>query len=121
MSGHSEIVRDYVELRNYLAQSHPQPNMEFEICFKIKSESLIAFSSQSKVGSEIAKVQPIFFQLYTPHYGVRFESYASDLIKYVNDNYKKNGAPKDPVGRILHLCQEHRKSLKLKSGYEPMS
>ncbi len=37
MSDHAQIVRNYVELRNYLAKSNPQPDMEFEIHFKIRN------------------------------------------------------------------------------------
>lgn len=119
MSAHSEIVRDYVELRNYLAQSHPQPNMEFEVHFEIRSGCLLAVSSLTQAGVEVAKVQPKFFQLFIPHYGLRFEKYSLDLIKYINENFAKVKTRKKPMRRIVLLALKHRKSLNLKRGYEP--
>lgn len=119
MSAHSEIVRDYVELRNYLAQSHPQPNMEFEIHFKIQSGSLLAFSSLTKASVEVAKIQPVFFRPFKPHYGVRFEVYSSDLIEYIIDNFQSTENSAEANKRIINLCHQHRKSLNLKKGYEP--
>ncbi len=72
MSEHSEIVHEYIKLRNFLAISHPHANMKFDIGFIIKEGSLLAFSSVSKSSIEIAKIQPEFFYLYIPHYGLRF-------------------------------------------------
>jgi len=47
MSEHSEIVHSYIELRNFLATSHPKPNMKFEVGFVINENSLLAFLSSA--------------------------------------------------------------------------
>lgn len=119
MSAHSEIVRDYIELRNFLAQSHPQANMKFEIHFKIQSGSLLAFSSISKASVELAKIQPGFYRLFIPHYEVRFEYYALSLVRYINKHFKMPANTLEAPGTILSLSYKHRKNLDLKNSYEP--
>lgn len=117
MSAHSEIVRSYIELRNYLAKSNPQPNMEFEIKFKIIKQSLMAFNTQSGAVVEVAKVRPNFPGVFVPHYGCMFERYSTDLIKYINENLLKES--KEPNGEIVSLASRHKSSLNLKKAYEP--
>jgi len=119
MSEHSQIVREYVELRNYLAQSNPEPNMPFEVHFKIIGNALVAFNTVTKTPVEMAKIQPQFFHLYSPHYGLRFEKYSFSLITFINTRLKK-----DEIAYIkrdiVSLAGQHRKSLGLKEKYEPL-
>lgn len=117
MSAHSEIVRSYIELRNYLAKSNPQANMEFEIHFKISNSALLAFSSQSKASVELAKVRPTYPGIFMPHYGCPFHEYATDLIQYVNKHLRKE--PTDTNTEILKLTVSHKSSLNLRRAYEP--
>lgn len=118
MSEHSEIVRSYIELRNYLAQSNPQPNMEFEVNFKIEGTSLFAFNTISKAKTELAKIQPNFFRLYSPPSGVRFEPYSFSLMSFLNKRINLNG-PTPVKDQIVSLAQIHKRSLALKKAYEP--
>lgn len=117
MSAHSEIVRSYIELRNYLAKSNPQANMEFEIHFKISNSALLAFSSQSKASVELAKVRPTYPGIFMPHYGCPFHEYATDLIQYVNKHLSKE--PTDTNMEIIKLTVSHKSSLNLRRAYEP--
>jgi hypothetical protein len=120
MSEHSEIVHSYIELRNFLASSHPRPNMPFEVGFVINEQSLLAFSSVSKSSIEVARIQPRFFLLYTPHSGLRFEAYSNSLIRFVNDGLEQTrNDPKTALERTIFFSLQHRKSLDLKTGYEP--
>ena len=120
MSEHSEIVHSYIELRNFLATSHPKPNMKFEIGFVINEQSLLAFSSVSKSSVEVAKIQPIYSHLYIPNYGLRFESYSLSLIEFINDSIVIDTEDvKANNESIVYLCLQHRKSLDLKIAYEP--
>ena len=118
MSGHPEIAREYVELRNFLAQSNPAPNMAFEVKFELVGSSLMAKNSVSGAFVEVAKLQPIYTQLFMPHYGVRFEIYSSSLIKFVNKALR-NELPEFRKGLLLGLTEKHRNSLGFKPGYEP--
>ncbi|WP_413612870.1 hypothetical protein [Bdellovibrio sp. HCB-110] len=118
MSEHSEVVRDYVELRNYLARSNPQPNMEFEINFKIENGSLLAFNTLSKAKVELARVRPHSVNLYLPYYGVMFEKYAVSLIRYVNSQQNMENSV-NAITEIIKLANHHKKSLGLREAYEP--
>jgi hypothetical protein len=120
MSDHSEIVHDYIELRNFLATSHPQANVKFDIGFIVIEGRLFAFSSVSKCRVEIARIQPEFFYLYTPSYGLRFEKYSDNLIKSINDELEKElERDKDAYEQIIFLSHQHKRTLDLKMGYEP--
>jgi len=120
MSEHSEIVHSYIELRNFLASSHPRPNMPFEVGFVINENSLLAFSSVSKSSIEVAQIQPKFFRLYTPFSGLRFEGYSFSLIKFVNTALEKSKVdPKTKNEMIIALSHQHRTGLDLKVAYEP--
>lgn len=118
MSAHSEIIRDYIELRNFLAQSHPQPNMNFEVAFEIRHGQLLAISSISHGSIEICRIQPHFWRLYIPHHGVRFETFSMALINFVNLR-SKNCEPKGIQKSILSLATQFKNNLDLKAGYEP--
>lgn len=120
MSEHSEVVRDYVELRNYLARSNPQPNMEFEINFKIENGSLLAFNTLTKAKVELARVRPRLFGIFLPHYGTMFEKYSASLIKYVNSHLDMENS-QDTTEDVIKLAHKHKKSLSLREAYEPNS
>lgn len=122
MSEHSEIVRDYIELRNFLAVSHPRPNMHFDVGFVIENKSLLAFSSASKSSIEVAKIQPQYFRLYLPHYDLRFGHYCESLTRFVNSHYKTpTENSKSSLERIIFFAHQHKRSLDLKVAYEPKS
>ncbi len=117
MSAHSEIVRSYIELRNYLAKSNPQPNMKFEVNFKVLNQSLMAFNTVTGASIEVAKIRPNFPGVFMPHYGCIFERYATDLIRYINMGLLKNVNQSND--EILSLSLKHKDSLNLNKAYEP--
>jgi len=119
MSAHSEIVRDYIELRNFLAQSHPQPNLKFDVEFDLVKNRLLARSSLTKAGIEIIGVQPNFWRLYLPPSALRFEIFSLAMIKYINERLPKT--TKSLEKSILTLAVQYKNNLDLKAGYEPKS
>ena len=118
MPSHPEVVHAYIELRNILAKSHPQPNMKFETGFLLAEKSLLIFSSVSKKSLEIARIQPHYFHLFIPHFSVFGEAYTLSLLKYVNRRLKFE-SEKEAREQIINLCYQHRKTLGLGPAYEP--
>lgn len=64
MSEHSEVVRDYVALRNYLAKNNPKPNTEFEVDFRVERGTLLAINSLTGAKIELAQIHPRYTRLY---------------------------------------------------------
>lgn len=119
MKEHSEVVRDYIELRNYLARSNPRPNMEFEIQFKVENGSLMAFNSLSKAKVELARIRSGGYPgIFLPHYGSLFEIYSASLIDYVNEHLV-GVVQIEMENEVVRLASVHKGSLNLAKAYEP--
>jgi hypothetical protein len=117
MSEHSEIVREYVEIRNLLGRSNPEPNMKFKIIFVIENNALYMVNKLSQYKLEVARVQPIFIRVYVPHYGYSYENFSRGLARFINN--RMDLKEKDKKARALVLAYNFKETLDLNAGYEP--